>query len=349
MFLFIRYESQVKKSGILPVECSTMKKILVTGATGQIGSELTLALRRACGEENVVAAGHRRRPDDDLLKSGPYCSMDVRDADSLQQAVQKYRIDTIFHLASMLSAAAEQAPQQAWEINMGGLNNVLEATRQYGCAVFFPSSIAVFGPGAPQENTPQMTIQRPETLYGITKLSGELLCDYYHRRFGIDTRGLRFPGLISYKTPPGGGTTDYAVEIFYAALTEGCYRCFLKPDTRLDMMYMPDALGAAMTLMEADGEKLVHRNAYNLTAMSFTPEELAAQIRQFLPGFSISYSVDPIRQAIADSWPRQMDDSVARAEWGWEPRYGLADMTSEMLAQLAVKLGKPTEDNHGAG
>jgi len=314
-----------------------MKKILVTGATGQIGSELTLALRRACGEENVVAAGHRRRPDDDLLKSGPYCSMDVRDADSLQQAVQKYRIDTIFHLASMLSAAAEQAPQQAWEINMGGLNNVLEAARQYGCAVFFPSSIAVFGPGAPQENTPQMTVQRPETLYGITKLAGELLCDYYHRRFGIDTRGLRFPGLISYKTPPGGGTTDYAVEIYYKALEEGAYTCNLSAGTYLDMMYMPDALRAAVELMEADPSKMVHRNCFNVTAMSFDPEIIAAAIRKHLPDFCLSYKVDPIKQAIANSWPNSMDDSAARAEWGWKHEYDLDAMTADMLAKLRIR------------
>jgi len=326
-----------------------VKRILVTGATGQIGSELTLALRQAYGEANVVAAGHRRRPDADLLESGAYCSLDVRDSDALERVVREYHIGTIFHLASVLSAAAEQKPQLAWEINMRGFYNVLEAARQSGCAVFFPSSIGAFGPGTPRENTPQVTIQRPDTLYGITKLAGELLCDYYHRRFGVDTRGLRFPGLISYKTPPGGGTTDYAVEIFYAALTEGRYCCFLKPYTRLDMMYMPDAIRAAMTLMEADGEKLIHRNAYNVTAMNFTPEELAAQIRRFLPGFSIRYDIDPVRQAIADSWPLNMDDSAARTEWGWQPHYDLAATTSEMLEHLAVKFGKPREDDHGTG
>jgi len=326
-----------------------IKRILVTGATGQIGSELTLVLRQAYGAVNVVATGHRRRPDTDLLESGPYCSIDVLDFDALRRTVQKYCIDTIFHLASVLSAVAEKKPQLAWEINMRGFYNVLEAARQSGCAVFFPSSIGAFGPGTPRENTPQVTIQRPATLYGITKLAGELLCDYYYRRFGVDTRGLRFPGLISYKTPPGGGTTDYAVEIFYAALTEGRYCCFLKPDTRLDMMYMPDAIRAAMTLMEADGKKLIHRNAYNVTAMNFTPEELADQIRRFLPGFSIHYDVDPIRQSIADSWPRHMDDSAARTEWGWQPHYDLAATTSEMFEHLAVKLGKPRKDDHGTG
>ncbi|MEQ8163887.1 MAG: NAD-dependent epimerase/dehydratase family protein, partial [Smithellaceae bacterium] len=257
-----------------------MKNILITGATGQIGSELTIALRRQYGDANVVAAGHRREPDAELLEGGPYCSINVRDADALRQVVRKYRIGTIFHLASVLSAAAEHNPQLAWEVNMGGLHKVLETARQFHCAVFFPSSIGSFGPGTPLENTPQVTVQRPSTIYGITKLSGELLCDYYFHHFGVDIRGLRLPGLISYKTLPGGGTTDYAVEIFYAAVAQGRYRCFLRADTRLDMMYMPDAIRAIMILMEADGEKLIHRNAYNLTAMNFTPEELAAQIRR---------------------------------------------------------------------
>jgi len=326
-----------------------MKKILVTGATGQIGSELTPALRQAYGDNNVVATGHHRQPDAEVMEKGPYCVLDVRKTDLLQQIVRHHGIDTIFHLAAMLSAAAEKDPQQAWEINMGGLNNVLEAARKFGCAVFFPSSIAVFGDGAPKENTPQVTVQRPGSVYGITKLSGELLCEYYHRRFGIDTRGLRFPGLLSCKTPPGGGTTDYAVEIFSAAFAEGHYRCYLAPDTRLDMMYMPDAVRAAMTLMEADGQKLLHRNAYNLTALNFSPEELAAQIRSFLPGFTISYEIDTLRQAIAESWPRHMDDSAARDEWGWQPQYDLTATVSAMVKELAVKMGKLPEDDHGAG
>ena len=326
-----------------------MKRILVTGATGQIGSELTVALRREYGEANVVAAGHRREPDCDLRESGPYCSMDIRDPEWLQQTVRDNRIDTIVHLASVLSAVAEQKPQLAWEINMGGLHKVLEAACQFGCAVFFPSSIGAFGPGTPLENTPQVTIQRPNTIYGITKLAGELLCDYYYHRFGVDIRGLRLPGLISYKTLPGGGTTDYAVEIFYAALAEGRYRCFLKPDTRLDMMYMPDAICAIMMVMEADGEKLIHRNAYNVTAMNFTPEEVAAQIRRSIPDFTIEYNVDPVRQAIADSWPRYMDDSAARTEWGWQPQYDLVATTREMLAHLTAKAAQPKEDDHAAG
>ncbi|HAR94726.1 MAG TPA: UDP-glucose 4-epimerase [Deltaproteobacteria bacterium] len=325
-----------------------MKRILVTGATGQIGSELTIALRHAYGEANVIAAGHQRRPECDLRESGPYCAMDIRDAEWLEQTVRESRIDTIFHLASVLSVVAEQRPQLAWEINMGGLYKVLETALQFGCAVFFPSSIGAFGPGTPLENTPQVTIQRPNTIYGITKLAGELLCDYYYHRFGVDVRGLRLPGLISYKTLPGGGTTDYAVEIFYAALTEGRYCCFLKPDSRLDMMYMPDAIRAIMMLMEADDEKLIHRNAYNVTAMNFTPEELTVQIRRSIPDFTIEYDIDPTRQAIADSWPRYMDDSAARAEWGWEPHYDLVTTTQEMLAHLAVKLAEPKEDDHAA-
>jgi len=325
-----------------------MKKILVTGSTGQIGSELTPALRKAYGQENVVAAGHRREPESELRKSGPYGILDVRDALELQHIVTDYRIDTIFHLASILSARAEENPHLAWEINMGGLKNVLETARRCGCAVFFPSSIAVFGPGTPRENAPQTTIQRPGTLYGITKLAGELLCDYYFRRFGVDTRGLRFPGLISSRTRPGGGTTDYAVEIFHAALTEGRYRCYLASDTRLDMMYMPDALRAVVTLMETDGGRLFHRNAYNLSAMNFTPAELVEKIRSFLPGFSISYEIDPLRQAIADSWPRRMDDRAARTEWSWEPRYDLDATVSDMMETLAVKLGKGGENGHGA-
>jgi nucleoside-diphosphate-sugar epimerase len=314
-----------------------MPTILVTGATGQIGSELTIALRQRYGEAHVVAAGHRRQATPDVGQSGPFCRLDVCDLEAVRDVVRHYRVDTIYHLASLLSAVAEQQPQLAWHVNMDGLRNVLEIAREYHCTVFFPSSIGAFGPGTPALNTPQVTIQRPTTLYGITKLTGELLCDYYHR-FGIDTRGLRFPGLISYKTPPGGGTTDYAVEIYYAALRSGHYTCFLKPHTRLDMMYMPDALQAAMALMEADGEALHHRNAYNVTAMSVTPEEMAAAIQNVQPDFSIDYAIDPVRQAIADSWPDRLDDSVARQEWGWHPRFDLHAMTRDMLKNLAVKL-----------
>lgn len=317
-----------------------MKKILVTGATGQIGSELTMALRDRFGADNVLAAGHRRQPLGGLRQSGPYCSLDVRDASALRQVVEDYRIDTIFHLASLLSAVAEEKPRQAWDINMNGLLNVLETARMHGCAVFFPSSIGAFGPGTPAIDTPQDTIQRPSTLYGITKVSGELLCDYYHQRFGIDTRGLRYPGLISNIALPGGGTTDYAVDIFYQAVENGHYDCFLGADTQLDMMYMPDAIDAAIQLMSADANKLRHRNAFNVTAMSFTPRQLAAEIQKHLPRFTMDYRIDPIRQAIADSWPRHMDDSAARAEWGWRPRFDLPGMVEDMLEKIAVKLGK---------
>lgn len=314
-----------------------MRRVLITGATGQIGSELTPALRDRYGADRVVAAGHRE-PDQDLAQAGPCCCFDIRNARAIRDAVREYRIDTIYHLASLLSAVAEKNPQLAWEINLDGLRNVLEVAREASCSVFFPSSIGAFGPETPSVKTPQVTIQRPRTLYGITKVAGELLCDYYHRRYGLDTRGLRFPGLISYRTPPGGGTTDYAVEIYYAALTQGHYACFLEENTRLDMMYMPDALDAATGLMEADGAKLLHRNAYNVTAMSFSPREIATEIQKILPDFRISYAVDPMRQSIAESWPRSMDDSAARNDWGWRPRYNLPDMTRDMLEKLALKL-----------
>lgn len=316
----------------------SMKKILITGATGQIGSELTLALRKKYGGENVVAAGHKQQPGKEIAESGPFCYLDVTDRLALTSTVQENHIDTIFHLASLLSAVAENKPRLAWDININGLRNVLETARMENCAVFSPSSIGAFGPLTPADNTPQDTIQRPNTIYGITKVTGELLCDYYLQRFGVDTRGLRYPGLISYKTLPGGGTTDYAVDIFYAALRDHHYECFLKPDTQLDMMYMPDAVEAAVDLMEADGKLLIHHNAFNVTAMSFAPQEIAAEINKHIPDFSISYTVDPVRQAIADSWPRHMDDSAARNEWGWQPAFDLKIMVKDMLEKLSVKL-----------
>jgi nucleoside-diphosphate-sugar epimerase len=312
-----------------------MKKILITGATGQIGSDLTLELRKRYGGENVIAAGHKREPDKEIFDAGPYYSLDVRDKDAIAVIVKENRIDTIFHLASLLSAVAEDKPQLAWDINMNGLMNILEVSREAECAVFVPSSIGAFGPSTPPENTPQDTIQDPNTMYGITKVSGELLCDYYHKHFAIDTRGVRYPGLISHKTLPGGGTTDYAVHIFYAALKDKYYDCFLKPETRLDMMYMPDAINAAIKLMEVDSKQLIHRNAYNITAMSFTPEDLAIEIKKHIPEFTMNYDIDPVRQAIADSWPRHMDDSAARKEWNWEPEYDLSSMVKDMLEQLS--------------
>ena len=307
-----------------------MKKILVTGANGQIGSELTTTLRDRYGAENVFAADKKPA----LAEPGLYICLDVRDRSALNHVVESHNIDTIFHLASLLSAVAEQKPQQAWEVNMNGLINVLEICRTHRCALFFPSSIAAFGTGTPSMNTPQDTIQRPTTLYGITKVSGELLCDYYYRRFGVDARGLRYPGIISSKTKPGGGTTDYAVDIFYAAVESQHYDCFLRADTQLDMMYMPDAIDAALTLMTADSAQLKHRNAFNVTAMSFSPQQLAAEIQKHIPEFTVAYRVDPLRQAIADSWPRHMNDSAAKAEWGWQAQFDLAAMVKDMLENI---------------
>ncbi|MGZ0020282.1 NAD-dependent epimerase/dehydratase family protein [Nitrosomonas sp. wSCUT-2] len=315
-----------------------MVKILVTGATGQIGAELTQALRQRYGADNVIAAGHRREPSGALAQAGPYCSLDVRDAAALEAVVAGQGITLIYHLAALLSAVAEEQPLRAWDINMNGLLNVLECARQHRCQVFFPSSIAAFGPGTPPFNTPQDTVQHPSTIYGITKVTGELLCDYYCHRYGVDARGVRYPGLISNQVLPGGGTTDYAVDIFYAAVRKGHYDCFLSADTQLDMMYMPDAIAAAVQLMETDASRLTHRNGFNVTAMSFTPAQLAAAIQQHLPDFTIGYAVDPLRQGIADSWPRHMDDSAARAEWGWQPRYDLAAMVGDMLRHITAKL-----------
>lgn len=315
-----------------------VKRILVTGAAGQIGSELIVALRQRYGSGNVIACGHRTVPNSEILDSGPFESFDVRDSSAVTAVVVQYDVDTIYHLAGILSATGETRPQRAWDININGLCNVLEAARQHGCAVFFPSSIASFGLSTPQDNTPQETIQRPQSIYGITKVTGELLCDYYHHRFGVDSRGLRFPGLISHETPPGGGTTDYAVEIFYAALTEKKYTCFLRKGTRLDMMYMPDAIRAAIAVMEANPGRLSIRNAFNVTAMSFAPEDLCAEIQKSIPDFIMDYKVDPVRQAIADSWPNNMDDSVAREQWGWQPEYDLPSMTRDMLDKLSRKL-----------
>jgi len=283
-------------------------------------------------------ASARVPADRELAGGGPWRAIDVRDRAALDAAVAERRIDAIIHLASLLSAAAEEKPQLAWAVNIDGLVNVLEVARARGCAVFFPSSIAAFGPSTPADPTPQETIQRPNTLYGITKVTGELLCDYYHRRYGVDTRGVRYPGLVSSKTLPGGGTTDYAVHIFYDAVKSHHYDCFLRADTRLDLMYMPDAIRAVIELMEADGTRLAHRNAYNITAMSVTPRELAGAIARRLPGFTIGDAVDPVRQAIADSWPRHMDDRAARDEWGWKPEYDLDGMVKEMLETLTARL-----------
>ncbi len=315
-----------------------MRKILVTGAVGQIGSELTMYLREKFGGDNVVGAGHKKQPSEKLRNSGPFEFIEISDIKQVKEVVEKYGIGTIYHLAAILSAVGEEHPQLAWAVNMNGLYNILEVAREYKCAVFTPSSIGAFGPNTPKDNTPQDTIQRPNTIYGVTKVAGELLCDYYYTRFGVDTRGVRYPGLISYETPPGGGTTDYSVEIFYEALKNKRYTCFLKSDTMLDMMYMSDAIKAAIDLMEADGSRLKHRNAFNVTAMHFTPQELANEIKKHIPEFEIEYDVDPVRQAIADSWPNHIDDTSAREEWGWMPKYGLEEMTEDMIEKLGIKL-----------
>ena len=318
-----------------------MRKILVTGAFGQIGSELVPALQQQYGAERVVVSDIRMVPSQ-ARRHGEaehnYEQVDVSQPQQILEVMRRHDIETVYHLAALLSAVAEERPHLAWSINMGGLYNVLEAARQTRCRVFFPSSIGAFGPSTPRDHTPQVTIQRPTTMYGVTKASGELLCDYYVGRFGLDVRGLRLPGLISYVAPPGGGTTDYAVEIFHQALRYKHYRCFLGPKTRLDMMYMPDATRAMIALMEADGARLKHRNAYNVTAMSIAPEDLAAEIRKHIPAFAIDYQIDPVRQAIAESWPRSLDASAARADWGFAPKYDLTGMTADMLVRLREKL-----------
>ena len=311
-----------------------IRKILVTGATGQIGSELVPALRSRYGDENVLACGHKKKPIPELKQDGPFINLDIRDPAAISRIVADHKIDTIFHLAALLSAVAEEKPQLAWEINMGGLVNILEVARQHNCAVFHPSSIGAFGPTTPADLTPQITIQRPNTMYGVTKVAGELLCDYYFEKFQVDTRGIRFPGLISYKTPPGGGTTDYAVEIFHAAVQQRPYRCFLKKGTILDMMYMEDAINATIAIMEADPGQLSIRNAFNITAMSIAPEDIYKEIKKHLPSFTMDYQIDPIRQAIADSWPNRLDDSEARKQWDWQPQYDLASMTAKMISSL---------------
>ncbi|WP_416197851.1 MAG: Nucleoside-diphosphate-sugar epimerase [Sporanaerobacter sp.] len=318
-----------------------MRKILVTGALGQIGSELTMELRKIYGNDNVVASSRRMKEGQEkVIESGPFEIVEVTNAEQIADVVKKHGVNTIVHLAALLSAVGEQKPNQAWNINMNGLYNVLEVAREANCAVFTPSSIAAFGPSTPKDKTPQDTIQRPETMYGVTKVAGELLCDYYYKKFGVDTRGVRFPGLISYETLPGGGTTDYAVHIYYEALKQKKYTSFIKEGTFMDMMYMPDALDAIIGLMEANPDKLIHRNAFNITAMSFAPEDIAAEIKKHIPEFEIDYDVDPVRQAIADSWPNSLDDSAAREEWGWDPKYDLSSMTVDMLEKLKEKLNK---------
>jgi len=312
-----------------------MKRIVVTGAAGQVGSEMVAVLSDRYGSDAVLSTDIREPGD--AAVSGSFRVLDVTDPAAVAEVVRDHDADHVYHLAAILSARGERAPQQAWAVNMGGLYNVLEVARHEGCAVFTPSSIAAFGPSTPADPTPQDTIQRPNTVYGVTKVAGELLSDYYYHRFGVDARGVRYPGLISYVTLPGGGTTDFAVEIYYEAVAHGRYTCFLGPDTQLDMMYMPDAIRGSIELMEVSPDRLIHRNAFNMTAMQVTPESLAASIREHIPGFSIEYEVDPVRQAIADSWPRRIDDRAARDEWGWRPEYDLASMTADMITHLRAR------------
>ena len=309
------------------------EKILVIGASGQIGVELTLALRKMYGNANVVASDLRE--ENDLLKgTGPYVSLDVMNKEMLHVQVIRQGITQIYLLAAILSATGEKNPNLAWSLNMQSLLNVLDIAREENLhKVYWPSSIAVFGPTSPRQNCPQATVIEPVTVYGISKFAGEFWCNYYNRRYGVDVRSLRYPGLISYKSAPGGGTTDYAVEIFHEALEEKKYECFLREDTYLPMMYMPDAIRATIELMEADASKISIRTSYNISGMSFSPKEIAAGIKNHIPGFSISYKPD-YRQAIADSWPQSIDDTVARKDWGWKEEYNLQGMTEDMLKNL---------------
>lgn len=316
-----------------------MKKILVTGACGQVGSELVPALRTRYGTDIVIAAGHKTKASKELLDGGEFHYIDCTEIKCIAEIVKKYDIGTVYNLTAILSAKAEANPRLAWEVNVNSIRNILEVAREYKCAVFTPSTIGVFGLDTPLDDTPQITVQRPNTMYGITKVAGELLCDYYYHKYGVDTRGVRWPGLISYVTAPGGGTTDYAVEIFYEAVKHGKYlHCFIKEGTYLDIMYMPDAVESAIMIMEADPRRFKHRNAYNVTAMSIAPEDIANEIRKHIPSFTIDYRIDPIRQAIAESWPNKMDDSAARADWGWKPKYDLTAMATDMLEKLSAKL-----------
>lgn len=316
-----------------------MKNVLVIGSAGQIGSELVDALRRDDRFGTIVAGHTTRTPlPTQLLESGPHEVVDILNGEQIAEVVRRYRIDTIYNLAALLSATAESKPLAAWNVGVNGLINTLEVARTYGCAVFTPSSIGVFGPETPHDMTPQDTVCRPKTMYGVTKVTGELLSDYYFHKYGVDTRSVRYPGLISYMTPPGGGTTDYAVEIFYSAVKGEEFVCPIAAGTFMDMAFMSDAIDAAIDLMVADPAKLNHRNSFNVTGMSFDPEILASEIRKRKPDFKMRYEVDPLRQAIAESWPDRMDDTCARKEWGWNPKVGLSEMVDIMLTELEKKL-----------
>lgn len=314
-----------------------MGKILVIGATGQIGTELVPALREIYGKDNVIA-GYHSKPPAHPLSDGPTVKVDVTNFSELEKIISEHDVSEVYHLAAILSAAGEKNPQLAWKVNMEGLYNVLELAREYRFRIFWPSSIAAFGPHTPRDNTPQYTIMDPTTMYGITKYAGELLARYYAMKYDVDVRGVRYPGIISSEAMPGGGTTDYAVEIFYHALKEKRYTCYLRPDTMLPMMYMPDALKAAITLMNAPRSKLTVLVGYNVTAFSFTPAQLVEEIRKYIPDFNVEYKPD-FRQKIADSWPRSIDDTVAREEWGWRPDWTFEAMVKDMIVKISDKLG----------
>jgi nucleoside-diphosphate-sugar epimerase len=314
-----------------------MKKILITGAVGQIGSELTMALREKYGNENIIATGRKTKPSEKLLNSGPFEFIDITKRETVEKVVKQYDIDTIYNMAAILSAAGEERPLLCWDVNINGLYNILEIAREREMTrVFVPSSIAAFGPETPRDNTPQETVLKPKTMYGVTKVAGELLGDYYFKKFGLDIRGVRYPGIISSETLPGGGTTDYAVEIFYEAIKKNKYTCFVKKDTVLPMMYMPDCIKGTIDLIESDTSKLQHHCDYNLASMSFSAGELAEEIKKHIPKFKCEFKPD-FRQAIADTWPKSIDDSAARKEWGWKPSYDLQSMTKDMLAKLSKR------------
>ncbi len=313
-----------------------MKNILIIGAGGQIGSELTTYLRSIYGGNRVIATDVRDNPK--LHEGGPFEVLNALDATAMASVVARYQIDTIFNLVAMLSAVGERNPQMAWEVNMGALMNSLEVARQHECALFTPSSIGAFGPSSPKDMTPQDTVMRPTTIYGVCKVTGEMLSDYYHHRYGLDTRSIRFPGIISNVTLPGGGTTDYAVEIYYEAIRSGRFTCPVPSGEYMDMIYMPDVLRACVDLMEADPARLVHRNSFNIASMSFTPEIIYSEIKKHMPDFVMDYDIDPVKAEIAQSWPNSLDDSCAREEWGWAPEWNLSSMTKDMLEVVARKL-----------
>ncbi|RIN28647.1 NAD-dependent epimerase/dehydratase family protein [Staphylococcus succinus] len=314
-----------------------MKKIMITGALGQIGTELVVKCRALYGNDNVLATDIREPEADSAIANGPFEILDVTDKTRMYELVESFKPDTFMHMAALLSATAEKNPLFAWDLNMGGLMNALEAAREFNLQFFTPSSIGAFGPSTPKVNTPQVTIQRPTSMYGVNKVAGELLCQYYFEKFNVDTRSVRFPGLISHIKEPGGGTTDYAVDIYFKAVREGRYASFIDKNTFMDMKYMEDAIDAIIQLMEADGVKLINRNAYNLSAMSIEPEMVKEAIQEYYPEFELDYEVDSVRQAIADSWPNSIDVSCARAEWGFNPQYDLNKMTKVMLEAIEDK------------